>query len=387
MSHSHVLQCIVIKLIIDKEFVILCRSFFFFSSETLDKFIVPHIILIQTHSLTLITLFIMNRYITKTIFQSNIGKIQFLRSFTSFQPPPPNEYTGIPVYSNIDFHGSKNADSPSQLRKNDPDAVYVVTGASRSMGLQYVKELLKPERTHESSKILACCRSPVTAVALNQFINSLSPHQQDRIEIQKLDVTNDDDINSFASHVKDIHNRVDILFNVAGVLGDAEVTPGPERNISQFDRKWFQTQIDVNAIGPMMLSKALFPFMKVPSKHIKDGSRAPSIVLNMSARVGSIADNTGGLGWHSYRMSKAALNMGTRTLSHELKRSGIWTIALYPGFTDTDMSAPFQRPGMKEKGMVFPVDFTVGRMFDVLEGMREDHSGGFYDWSGKALPF
>jgi Dehydrogenases with different specificities (related to short-chain alcohol dehydrogenases) len=201
----------------------------------------------------------MNRNITKKVFQSNIGKIQLIRSFTSFQPPPPNEYTGIPVYSNIDFHGSKNTDSPSQLRKNDPDAVYVVTGASRSMGLQYVKELLKPERTHESSKILACCRSPETAVALNEFLISLSPHQQDRIEIQKLDVTNDDDINSFASHVKDIHNRVDILFNVAGVLGDAKLTPGPERNISQFDRKWFQAQIDVNAIGPMMLSKALFP--------------------------------------------------------------------------------------------------------------------------------
>merc|ERR1719384_861551 len=107
----------------------------------------------------------------------------------------------------------------------------------------------------------------------------------------------------------------------------------------------------------------------------------------MSARVGSIADNEGGLGWHSYRMSKAALNMGTRTLAHELKRSGIWTIALYPGFTDTAMSLPFQRPGMKEKGLVFPVDFTVGRMLDVVESMDDKHSGGLFDWSGIALPF
>jgi NAD(P)-dependent dehydrogenase (short-subunit alcohol dehydrogenase family) len=328
----------------------------------------------------------MSRFITKTIFpftRNELGK----RSL-SFQPPPPNEYTGIPVYSNIEIHGSKDSQvSPLQIRKKDPDAVYVVTGASRSMGLQYVKELLKPERAHESSKIIACCRSPTNAVALNDFLNSLSPCQQYRIEVQKLDVTSDDDIHSLATHIKDVHNRVDILFNVAGVLGDAKMTSGPERNISQFDRKWFQTQMDINAIGPMMLTKALFPYMKVSSKHIKDGSRAPSVVLNMSARVGSIADNTGGLGWHSYRMSKASLNMGTRTLSHELKRSGIWTIALYPGFTDTDMSTPFQRPGMKEKGMVFPVDFTVGRMLDVMEGMREDNSGGFYDWSGIALPF
>mmetsp|Transcript_13089 Transcript_13089/g.24600 ORF Transcript_13089/g.24600 Transcript_13089/m.24600 type:complete len:334 (-) Transcript_13089:1174-2175(-) len=333
----------------------------------------------------------MNRFVTKKGFQftvTELGKRPSLRPLTSFQPPQPNEYTGVPVYSNIDIHGLKRQkDSPSQIRKSDPGAVYVVTGASRSMGLQYVKELLKPERAHESSKIIACCRSPSNAVALNEFLNGVSPSQQNRIEIHQLDVTSDDDIDSLATHIKDVHNRVDILFNVSGVLGDAKTTPGPERNISQFDREWFRAQMDVNAIGPMMLTKALYPYMKVSAKNIKEGVRAPSVVLNMSARVGSIADNTGGLGWHSYRMSKACLNMGTRTLSHELKRSGIWTIALYPGFTDTDMSVPFQRPGMKEKGMVFPVEFTVGRMLDVMEGMREDNSGGFYDWSGIALPF
>jgi hypothetical protein len=60
---------------------------------------------------------------------------------------------------------------------------------------------------------------------------------------------------------------------------------------------------------------------------------------------------------------------------------------MYPGFTDTDFSVPFQSAGMKEKGMVFPVDFTVGRMLDVMEGMGESNSGGLYDWSGVAMPF
>ena len=146
--------------------------------------------------------------------------------------------------------------------------------------------------------------------------------------------------------------------------------------------------MDTNAISPMMISAALVPFMKASRKEMKEQSRASSVIVNMSARVGSIGDLNGhGLGWHSYRMSKVALNMGTRALAHELKRHGIWTIALYPGFTDTDMSLPFQRPGMKEKGMVFPVEFTVERMLDVVQGIKEEHSGGFYDWSGIALPF
>lgn len=305
-------------------------------------------------------------------------------SFSTFQPLGLNEYNGTPAYENIDIEISG---SPSDIRKDDPDAVYVVTGASRSMGLQFLKTLLDPSRAHESSTIIACCRSPSTATALQEYIQTLSPDQQKRIQTKQLDVTRDEDIESLAQFIKEHHNRVDALFNIAGVLGDSKTTAGPERNISQFNKEWFQSQFDVNAIGPMMLTKALLPFMKVPRKEMNSGSRAQSVVVNMSARVGSIADNEGGLGWHSYRMSKCALNAGTRTLAHELKRSGVWTVALYPGFTETDMSAPFSNPKMKEKGMVFPVDFTVGRMMDVVEGMEEENSGGFYDWAGIAIPF
>jgi len=307
-------------------------------------------------------------------------------STSSFQPPAKNIYNAEAVYDNIPIEDTDQ--TPTSLtRKNDSNAVYVVTGASRSMGLQYIKTLLEPTRTHPSSSIIACCRSPSTATALNSYLQTLEPKTRERIEIQPLDITNDDDIDSLSTYIQEKHNRVDVLLNVAGVLGDSKNTPGPERNVKALDRKWFQSQFEVNTIGPMMLTKALSPFMKVSKKEMKAGTRAHSIVLNMSARVGSIGDNVGGLGWHTYRMSKAALNMGTRTLAHELGRSGIWTIALYPGFTDTDMSVPFQRPGMKEKGMLFPPDFTVERMLDVVENMEQKHSGGLYDWSGIALPF
>ena len=42
---------------------------------------------------------------------------------------------------------------------------------------------------------------------------------------------------------------------------------------------------------------------------------------------------------------------------------------------------------MKEKGLVFPVEFTVGRLMDVVDRMEEKNSGGFYDWAGQAIPF
>jgi NAD(P)-dependent dehydrogenase (short-subunit alcohol dehydrogenase family) len=72
-----------------------------------------------------------------------------------------------------------------------------------------------------------------------------------------------------------------------------------------------------------MFTAALMPSLKTT----KDA--APSVVMNMSARVGSITDNGLG-GWYSYRMSKTALNQATRTMAHELKRQGGWAIAMHP---------------------------------------------------------
>ena len=194
-------------------------------------------------------------------------------------------------------------------------------------------------------------------------------------------------IESAAAVIKDSYNRVDLLFNVAGILGDGKTTSGPERTSSRLNRNWLDKTMAVNAIGPMMLSKEISPLMKSKARGRKAGeekARPVSVVVNLSARVGSISDNGLG-GWYSYRMSKAALNQGTRTLSHELKRDGTWAIALHPGTTDTDLSKPFQ--GNVRKGRLFPVEFTVKQLLNVIDAMEEKNSGGLYDWAGKALPF
>jgi hypothetical protein len=72
-------------------------------------------------------------------------------------------------------------------------------------------------------------------------------------------------------------------------------------------------------------------------------------------------------------------------MAHELKRQGTWTVALHPGTTDTDLSKPFQRN--VQDGRLFPVDFTVGQLLDCIDSMTEEHSGGLYDWAGKAISF
>jgi NAD(P)-dependent dehydrogenase (short-subunit alcohol dehydrogenase family) len=213
-------------------------------------------------------------------------------------------------------------------------------------------------------------------------------HDPNRIQVVSLDVEDQDSIETAASTIKDKFGRVDMLLNVAGILGDGKTTPGPERSLSKMDRDWLEKTMAVNLIGPVMLSKELAPLMMQRRKKKKspeeEEERAVAVIANLSARVGSISDNGLG-GWYSYRMSKAALNQATRTMALELKRQATWCVSLHPGTTNTGLSKPFQANVKADK--LFPAEFTVGQLLDIIDSMDEENSGGFYDWSGQALSF
>lgn len=131
----------------------------------------------------------------------------------------------------------------------------------------------------------------------------------------------------------------------------------------------------------MQLTKRLVPLLK---QNRLPGKMQPAIIVNMSARVGSISDNHLG-GWYSYRMSKAAMNMFTKTLSLEVKRSGVAVISLHPGTTDTDLSRPFQKNVKEAK--LFTVEKSVGHMLQVIRGITLQDTGKFYAYDGTEIPY
>ncbi|CAM9448593.1 unnamed protein product [Chrysoparadoxa australica] len=186
--------------------------------------------------------------------------------------------------------------------------------------------------------------------------------ETDRVELVQLDVTDQNSLSAAAEHVKASYGRVDELFNVAGILGDGKITPGPERSLKQVDKDWAMRTMDVNALGPVMVTQAFQDLLRSKGKE----GRPNSIVASLSARVGSISDNRMG-GWISYRMSKAALNQATKCMGLELKRLGIHVIAYHPGTTRTDLSAPFAANVKPEK--LFSTEFTVSRLLDICDGV------------------
>ena len=249
------------------------------------------------------------------------------------------------------------ATADATARNADPNAVYVVTGASGGIGSTIVEQL----HARTAGTVYACCRDPSKVSSL------------DRVRPVPLDVRDDASIAALPDTVGD---RVDALWNVGGVLHEGD--RGPERSLDAVDREWLLKSVDVNCAGPILVTKALRKALNA-GRRGGANARPASVVANLSARVGSISDNGLG-GWYSYRLSKAALNQATVTCARELRRQRTICVALHPGTTDTGLSKPFQARVAPEK--LFPVEFTASQLLDIVDGLHEDDSGRFIDWAG-----
>jgi len=243
----------------------------------------------------------------------------------------------------------------------------VVVGGSAGIGLAMVKELLHRRR----GPVVAASRRPATSSLLME----LQHQHPDRLITTPCDVTDAASVRAMADAVRagSGDGGVDLLLNVAGVLQDEGAGIKPERNLASVDAERMARVLQINAIGPVLVTQAL-------QTQLAKGA----VVGSLSARVGSIGDNGLG-GWWSYRMSKAALNMATRNMAREFYRKGIIAVALHPGTTATALSAPFQKNVRADK--LFTAEFTARALLDVLERVELDDSGGFFAYDGSAIEF
>lgn len=167
-----------------------------------------------------------------------------------------------------------------------------------------------------------------------------------------------------------------LVLVATGLLHDAARGIAPEKSWRALDGEAMAAVFAANTIAPALIAKHMLP--RLPRDR-----RAVFAVL--SAKVGSIGDNRLG-GWHSYRASKAALNMLVRNFAIELARSHpqALAVALHPGTVDSRLSAPFQRGVAPEK--LFSPDQSAGYLLDVLDGLTPADSGGLFGWDGARLP-
>ncbi len=168
---------------------------------------------------------------------------------------------------------------------------------------------------------------------------------------------------------------VDLVFCCLGLLHQAELQP--EKSLRQLSAANLRQAFEVNTILPALWLQAVWPWL----------TRSPQVKLCwLSAKVGSIGDNQSG-GWHSYRASKAALNMLVRGAATELKRQlpHATLVALHPGTTDTAMSKPFQRN--LPTGQLQSPAATSQRLATTVEDLTPAQNGALLHWDGTVLPY
>ncbi|QUL38607.1 SDR family NAD(P)-dependent oxidoreductase [Erythrobacter sp. JK5] len=161
----------------------------------------------------------------------------------------------------------------------------------------------------------------------------------------------------------------------SGVLTLANGT-GPERTFKRLDPNAMAEVFALNTIGPAMVAKHVLPLMPRDERFV---------FAALSARVGSISDNGLG-GWHSYRASKAALNMLLKNFALEMGRThrqGV-VVGLHPGTVDSALSDPFQS-NLPDGQLTKPGE-AAANLLDVLAGVGPEKSGRVFDFKGEVVP-
>ena len=240
----------------------------------------------------------------------------------------------------------------------------LVVGSSQGLGLELCAQLLA--RGH---RVFAATRDPSAATALRALAS------EERLSVVALELTDPASIEAALGEVAAQVSRLHLVMNVAGLLHGADL--GPERKVEELDLDAFQRVFAVNAFGPALVVKHALPLLR---------HSEPSIVANLSARVGSISDNRLG-GWYAYRASKAAQNQLTKTLAVEFSRRAkhCAVVALHPGTVDTGLSKPFQRHVPPEK--LFSTERAARQLLEVLDGVTVEQTGQFFAWDGSPIPW
>jgi len=218
----------------------------------------------------------------------------------------------------------------------------LVTGANRGIGLEICR--LFVERGHT---VTGTVREPASA----------GPLRETGAAVETLDVQKDASVAALATRWGE--RPLDVLVNNAGVGSWA---PLEHATTDEFLRVF-----DINALGPLRVTRALLPALKATRGRI----------FHITSRMGSIGDNPSG-GAYAYRMSKAALNMASTNLAGELRPTGVASIVLHPGWVQTDMGGRNAPLTVAESGR---------SLASLIERTGFEATGQFLNYDGQAIPW
>jgi len=242
-------------------------------------------------------------------------------------------------------------------------STYFLTGTSRGIGLEYVRQILKSE---PGAHVIATARS----VGKSTDLQELHKKHPSNLDLLDLEVTDNEGIKRVATEISAKYpNGIDYLILNAGIAG-------PE-TFQETSPEQFAYILAVNTIAPFAIIKELLPLVR--KGEIK-------VIVAITSRAGSLAITpTAALKQLAYRTSKTALNQVMVSFAKELAPEKITCVPLHPGFVDTDMANDAIR-AIVAKTPLSPEE-SVATQLKVIHGLKFEDSGKFYCYDGSIIPW
>ena len=219
-------------------------------------------------------------------------------------------------------------------------ALILVTGSSSGIGLEFVRQFAQ-----RGDEVIATARTWTAGAAPSG-----------------VQVVEGADIRDGAGRRRIVDalggRKLDGVVHNAGVLANDAL--GEIRGES------LEQQMAVNAFAPILLTQEL-------RTHLANTCK----IAFITSRMGSIADNSSG-GYYGYRMSKAALNAGAKSLALDLAGQGVAVAILHPGFVRTRMTGG--------RGQLEPAE-SAQLLIARIDALTALNSGSFWHANGEALPW
>lgn len=234
--------------------------------------------------------------------------------------------------------------------------VILVTGANRGIGLALTRVLLA-----DGNVVIAGCRKPDESSELTQ----LARVHPKTIDLVKCDMDLEEEVAKAAEASKKRREKLDVIVNNAAIMPEA----GNE-SILNINLNLISRAFDTNVLGAARVIQAFYTMLA--------RSERPRIV-NVSSGLGSISTRDS-CDYYAYSISKAALNMLTRSIANELASSGVTTVAISPGWVRTDMGG--ENASLSPEESARSLAETITRIGPEQNGqfLSRDGRSGEYLW-------
>jgi len=249
------------------------------------------------------------------------------------------------------------------------DAVIAITGGAQGLGRSTAEYL-----AGQGARIALI---DLKADTLLNTSNELNRENPDRIKPYVCNVSDEKQVEDTFTQILADFGQLDGLVNNAGVLRDALLVKTKEGKIlRKMSLAEWQTVIDINLTGVFLCGR------EASIRMIE--SERPGCIINLS----SIA-RAGNVGQSNYSAAKAGVVALTTTWAKELARYNIRSMAIAPGFIETEMTAsmpddakarmnkiiPLNRVGQPEHiaqtvQFILENDYISGRVIEVDGALR-----------------